>query len=147
MPLAAGDDVRSSWAPGWIGETLRGSGAGVGPFTTTETVVTSFTFTAVAAARYKVTAHQHVRSSVAGDTVQLRLRREAGGTLTAAGTQFDTTNQGCLTTNLITVLLGTFTNVAGQITVGVTAVRLSGTGNITMDAFSTASSKLIVERC
>ncbi|MCG5460856.1 hypothetical protein MED01_004282 [Micromonospora sp. MED01] len=137
----------SSIAPGWVGETLRGSGASVGPFTTTETVVTSFTFTAVGVARYRVIAHQHVRSSVAGDTVQLRLRREAGGTLTTAGTQFDTINQGCLTTNLVAVLLGTFTNVSGQVTVGVTAARLSGTGNITMDGFSTAASKLLVERC
>lgn len=147
MPLAAGDWVLSSTAPGWVGEVLRGPGATVGPFTTTEQVVQSFTFTAAAGARYKVTAHQHVRSSVAGDTVQLRLRRESGPSLTTSGTQFDTTNQGCLTTNLISVLMGTFTGMTGQVTVGVTAVRLSGTGNITMDGFSTASSKLLVERC
>lgn len=114
---------------GYVIEDVRTSSSS--NFTTTELVIQSVTFTAVSTVRYKVTALQGFQSSVANDIIEVRLRYQAGGTLTSGGTQIravlfncDVANRG----NPVT-LVGTFTGVSGQVTVGVTGVRDTGTGN------------------
>lgn len=120
-------------APGsLVAESYRTST--VGTFTTNETVVQYVTFTAVAGYRYEVTAVQSFQSSTANDLIRLRLRWIAAGALTTAGTQFHLVEVNCDNAgrgNLVT-LNATFAPGAGTVSVGVTAVRATGTGSVTM---------------
>lgn len=117
---------------GWVGESTRTSA--VGSITTSETVIQYVTFTAHANTRYEVIAYQNFQSSTANDLVQMRLRWIAGAALTTAGTQITSVNPNCDIANrgAPSTLFGTFVPGAGQTSVGVTAVRQSGSGTITM---------------
>lgn len=136
----------AAWTPvvtsGYIGETVRTSI--VGTFTTTETVVDTFTFTALSTLRYDVFSVLNLQSTVANDIVQVRFRWEAGGTLTTAGTEFHSIIFNCDIVNRgnPAVLRRTITSLSGQVTVGTTAVRNSGTGNIS--SFGAASQNNIL---
>ncbi|HEY9417971.1 MAG TPA: hypothetical protein VIQ30_24695 [Pseudonocardia sp.] len=146
MPLVSGQRLTPATAPGWVAESARSTL--VGPFTTTETVLQSVTFTAVSTARYKITAVQSIQSSVVGDLIQMRIRWSAGAILSTSGTELFTTlptadvsNKGQAQT-----LIATVTNLSGQITVGVTAVRNSGTGSVNSNGDSRQTNTILVER-
>lgn len=99
-------------------------------FTSTEVVIQSVTFNAVTGFTYEVTALQSFQSTVQGESAVVRLRWATGASVTSAGTQIDTKIVPAFVASLgyITPLNDTFTpNVTGQITVGVTAIRNTGT--------------------
>lgn len=120
----------------------------VGTFTTTETVIQFVTFTAIFGMTYEVTAVQSYQSSVKDDLVQIRLRWITGDTLTVAGSteilsttpNVDTAGRGNPA-----VLNATFAPGAGQVSVGVTAVRAGGTGNVQMFGSAGQQNSLIVK--
>ncbi|WP_431881581.1 hypothetical protein [Micromonospora chalcea] len=147
MPLAAGDPVYSALLPGWVGESLRNSS--VGPFSTTETLLQSITFNAHPSARYKITALQSIQSSVAGDLIRVRVRYVTGtGPVSNTNTEImsqmpnaDIAGKGQVLPTIVTI-----TGLSGDITVGVFAVRESGTGNITAYGDARQTNVLMVER-
>lgn len=129
---APGEDLTDAYLDnlGFLGESIRTSASGT--FTTTETVVQSLTFNAVAGQRYKVTVDQLYQSTVAGDVVQIQIKWAAGASVTSSGTRVrailptaDTASKSAVAS-----FCGTFTPGAGQMTVGVTMVRNAGTGNV-----------------
>ncbi|MFD6771064.1 hypothetical protein ACFWC6_33140 [Micromonospora chalcea] len=131
---------------GWIAESTRTSASGT--ITTTETIVQSVSFTAVAGVKYKVTAEQSVQSSANGESAVVRLRWASGGTVTNSGTQIDSKIAPCNTATLgfLATLRGTFTpNVNGTVTVGVGIVRNTGTGNITSFGSSNQINTITIE--
>lgn len=138
----------STWLalrPGYVAETVRSSN--VSAITTTETVLDSATFTAVSGQRYKVSAVFFYQSSVAADLALCRLRWQAGGTLTSAGTEFHSSLMNCAVANRgdICVMIRTLTGVSGQITVGSTMVRSSGSGTLISAGGASQQSTLLVE--
>lgn len=131
----------------FIAEHVRESS--VGTFTTTETVIQAVSFTAVAAVRYRVTAFQAVQSSVANDLVRMMLKWEPDGSFGTGGTEVDHKWPNCDVANRgqQIILCATLVPGAGTTSVGVTAVRTSGTGNITCYADATnARATILVER-
>lgn len=137
----------STWArivpAGYVGTTVRTSAPGS---FTAETVIDTLTLTAEPTQRYMVTALPNYQSSVANDLVQLRLRWQAGGTLTTAGTEFHSLLLNCAVASRgeQAILQRDITGLSGQVTVGVTAARSSGTGNITMFGSSSQNNVLFV---
>lgn len=127
---------------GYVGESTRSTASS--SFTTTETVIQSVTFTAVAGVRYKIMAVQSVQSTVAADLIQARLRWSAGSSLSTAGTEITTLliNQDVAGKGIIVTLLATVTGLSGEVTVGVTAVRAAGTG--TCSSFGNSQQENIV---
>ncbi len=102
-------------------------------FTTTETVVQSVSFDAVAGVQYEVSAVQAISSTTAGGTTIMRLRWQSGGTLTTSGTQFGSIGPPIPSANLSFTQPLNFlftSSFTGQISVGVTAVRDTNTGTI-----------------
>lgn len=99
-------------------------------FTTTEIVIQSLTFTAVSGFTYEVTALQSFQSTTQGESAVVRLRWAAGASVTIAGAQIDAKIAPAFVAGLgyITPLNNTFApNVSGQVTVGITAIRNTGT--------------------
>jgi hypothetical protein len=132
-------------ASGFVSESYRNTA--VGPFTA-ETVIQFVTFNALANVRYEALAVQHYQSDVANDLVQIRLRWIAGATLTTGGTQFQSVDPNCDVAGRgsLATINGTFlSSVTGQMSVGVTAVRQSGSGNVTMSGGSQQINSLIVK--
>lgn len=150
MTLSAGQPVGSSTAPGWVAESTRTSQVpSSGSITTTETVIQSLTFTAVAAARYKIVAVQSFQSTVTGDVMRARIRYQSGSSLTTAGTELisvlpvaHTASKGIINT----IVAPTLTGISGTYTVGVTLVRDSGTGNLVSYGDVKQTDLIMVER-
>lgn len=118
-------------AKGFVGTTSRIVNSA--SFTTVEIVLDQITFTAVAGLRYKLTAQTSMESSVANDTALMRFRWTTGATLTTAGTQFNIAQVGIPTANraVIPALHETVTGItAGTISIGITAVRGTGSGTL-----------------
>jgi len=138
----------AAWTPlvtaGYVGTTLRVVSAAT--FTTTETVIDTLTFTADSTFRYLVTSVPSYQSSVANDLVQLRLRWQAGGTLTTGGTEFHSVLLNCAVAGRgeQAFLTRDITGLSGQVTVGLTGVRNAGTGTITMFGAASQNNVLIV---
>ena len=130
MPLLSGQKIRPAQTPGWVAEDIRTTSSGT--FTTTETVLQWATFTAVNVARHKITALQGVQSTAAGDLIRVRLRWEGGGTLTTGGTQLLALlpNADIATKGTLLTMVATVTGLTGSVSMGVTAVRDTGTGTI-----------------
>lgn len=129
-----------------VSESQRSTASGT---FTAETVIQFNTFTALAGVRYEVMATQAYQSSVKDDIVRCRLRWQAGASLTTAGTQFmsaaptvDTMGRG----NQV-ILNATFVPGPGQVSVGVTAERIVGTGNISMFGSANQVNTIIVKTC
>lgn len=101
--------------------------------TTTETVIQSLTFNAVAGQKYMVQVVQNVQSTVAGDLVYVRVRWAAGASVSASSQRAVTNLMNCAVASrgvpcpLNTLIVP---GVTGQVTVGVTLQRYSGTGTI-----------------
>lgn len=149
MPLAAGDTVRSSVAPGWVAETARNAAVPSSGGVTAETVLQSVTFTAVAAARYKITALQSIQSSVAGDLIRVRIRWTTGASPSTGGTEIlsqmpnaDIASKGQVLPSTVTVQ----GLPAGQVTVAVTIARESGTGVVSSFGDARQTNTMLVER-
>lgn len=132
----------------WVAEDERTTSSST--ITTTETVVQFVSFTSASTtARYKITALQSTQSSVADDTIQVRLRWASGGTVTTAGTQIasvlpnaDKAGRG----NSVTITKTFVPGVAGTVTVGVTVVRSGGTGNIISFGSAQMVNTILVEK-
>jgi hypothetical protein len=146
MPLVSGQKLTPATAPGWVTEGSRQTA--VGSITTTETVLQSVTFTAVSTARYKISAVQSIQSTVAGDLIQMRIRWSAGAILSTSGTELVTIlpNADIAGKGQIWQLVATVTNLSGQVTVGVTAVRNSGSGTVSSFGDSRMTNTILVER-
>lgn len=132
-------------AKGFVAEDIRTSSSGT--FTTSETVVQSLTWTAVSTVRYKITAVQSLQSSVANDNASIRLRYASGASVTSGGAQLrvifpnlDVANKGQYET-----LVATVTGLSGQHTVGVTAVRSTGTGTLQSFGSAGAENYILIE--
>lgn len=125
--------LNEATARGLIDEVIRSSSSGT---FTAETVLDYITFTAISGATYELRCATVLQSSVANDIVDFRFRWLAAAALTTAGTEFhhvapncDVGNRGqAISTQRIVTGL-----TAGQISIGVTAARRSGTGNIISD--------------
>lgn len=104
-------------------------------FTTTETVLDFVTFTAQTGAFYKLTWNGNLRSSIAADVALVRFRWQAGPTLTTAGTQWyivqlnfpNAVANQAPAFNFCKVISGI---PAGQTSIGVTAIRATGSGTL-----------------
>ncbi|MBQ1042360.1 hypothetical protein KBX03_07560 [Micromonospora sp. C72] len=123
---------------GYIADSARTSSSA--NVTTTETVIQSLTFNAVAGTRYKVTALQSVQSTAAGDSCIVRTRWATGATVTTGGTQIDSKIIPSYTAALgfLATSVGTFVaSSTGQVTVGVTLAR--NTGLNTWSSFGNSS--------
>lgn len=127
----------ASWAPlskGFINALTRSvNSAGV---TTTETVIDFVTFTAVAGARYKLSWSGNVRGTTTGDIARMLFRFQAGGTLTTAGSLFNSILFPIVTniagTGISLSPFATITGIApGTTSIGVTLIRNSGAGTLT----------------
>lgn len=104
-----------------------------GSITTTETVVDSFTFTAVAGCNYRVSYESSGQSSVVNDLIKVQMRYKAGSTPDITGTIFtskilnaDIAGKGALFS--ITKALPVLT--PGPYVVVATMLRNSGSGNV-----------------
>lgn len=146
MPLVSGQRLTAATAPGWVAEDKRNTN--VGSITTTETLLQSVTFTAVSSARYKITAVQSIQSTVAGDLIQMRIRWSAGTILSTSGTELLTAlpNADVVSKGQTQTLVATVTNLSGQVTVGVTAVRNAGSGTVSSFGDSRMTNTILVER-
>ena len=146
MPLVSGQKLTPSTAPGWVAEGSRI--ATVGSITTTETVLQGVVFTAVSTARYKITALQSIQSGVAGDLIQMRIRWNPGAALTTSGTELVSIlpNADIAGKGQAQALVTTVTGLSGQVSVGVTAVRNSGTGTVSSFGSTTQNNTILVER-
>lgn len=122
--------LNEATARGLIDEVIRTSTSGT---FTAETVLDYIVFTAISGATYELRCTTPLQSSVASDIIDLRFRWLAAAALTTSGTEFhhvspnaDVASRGqpFATQRTISGL------PAGQISIGVTAARNSGTGNI-----------------
>jgi hypothetical protein len=133
--------LNEATARGLIDEVIRTSSSGT--FTTTETVLDYITFTAISGATYELRMATVLQSSVANDLIGVRFRWLAAAALTTSGTEFHrvTFNADIVNRGQIMVTQRTITGLtAGQVSIGVTAVRHSGTGNIISDSSSIQTS-------
>lgn len=138
----AGEKLRASRLnQGLLSELIRTSASAS---FTAETVLDYITFTADSAARYNLMCSTLLQSSVANDLVDFRFRWLAGSTLTTAGTEFhhllinmDVAGKGSPVPTMRSI-----TGLSGQVSIGVTAARNSGTGNITSFGSSAATNVL-----
>lgn len=104
--------------------------------TTTETVIDSVTFTAVAGQRYKLTWNSNIRSSVVNDTGRCIFRWTPGASPSIAGTLFYSTQfqvSAVISGNAHSFcFIDTVTGItAGQTTIGVSIIRDTGSGTLT----------------
>lgn len=136
----------SAWTDlqkGYVSESVRQVGSGT--FTTTETILDTITFTAIAGLRYKLTWIGNGQDTVV-ENVEFRMRYLAGPTLTTAGTLF---YNGTFAVQIAgkSVSLAYVKTVngiaAGQTTIGVSMVRASG-GSGTVQSFASASSQAVL---
>lgn len=126
----------TAWVPlskGWVTDGTRVvSSAG---FTTTELITDSVTFTSLGTSiKYKLNYFGNCQSSVGNDAVSIRLRYQAGPTLTNVGTQFDISEftMPTIVRSFPVVRSKVVTGIAaGQTTIGVGMVRVTGTGTLT----------------
>lgn len=133
--------------PGYMTQAVRSASSPT--MTTTETVIDSVSFTAVAAHRYLMLWTGHFQSSIAGDLCQIRFRWEAGGSLTTGGTQFLSVTPNCDIAGkaaVTSLMCSVVPAVTGTLSMGVTAVRNTGTGTISMNGSSTQNAVLTVVR-
>jgi hypothetical protein len=139
----------TSYAPlqqEFIGNVTRTANSSA--ITTTETVVDSVTFTAVAGRRYRVTWMTSVQGSAASNNIELRLRYAAGASVTSSGTliggAFHTTSASGL--NIPVCLSRTVTGIAaGQTTIGALMIVTLGAGSATSVAGANYATELCVE--
>lgn len=130
----------------YIGNTTRTANSSA--ITSTETVVDSVTFTAVAGRRYRVTWMTSVQGSASANNIELRLRYAAGASVSSAGTiiggAFHTTNGSGL--NVPVCLSRTISGIAaGQTTVGALMIVTLGAGSATSVAAANYPTELCVE--
>lgn len=152
MTFNAGDTLTAAGlneatARGLIDEVVRTST--VGTFTTTETVLDYITFTAIAGATYELRCSTPIQSSVVNDIIDVRFRWLAAAALTIAGTEFHHIAPTAVISNrsLVVTTQRTITGLTpGQISIGITAVRNSGTGNISSVGSSSQNSAIWLYR-
>lgn len=107
---------------------------------TTEVVVDSITWTAVTGESLMLQVDGTFQGTIVGDIVELRMRYQAGASVTAAGTQFGIKRVRVEVANSPTpfsmhrVVSGI---AAGQTTIGVTVNRQSGTGTVQVNGAAT----------
>lgn len=116
--------------------------------TSTETVIQSLTFTAVAGVRYKIIAVQGAQADAAPGSVIMRTRWAAGASVTSAGTLITSVIPPANSANVgtITTSVGTFVpGINGSVTVGVTLQRNTGTGNWVSFGSATMINTILIE--
>lgn len=107
--------------------------------TTTETIQSQTTFTALAGVDYEVTVEGPAESSVAGDIINVTIRWAAGASVTAAGTLLRTIvkTPGSASKGDAFSISGVISGApAGTIAVGTGIKRNAGTGTVKMNAAS-----------
>lgn len=100
----------------------------------------SITFTAVANRMYKIEVFANVSSSVAGDWAALRLRTSGGSQIQSCQCELPVINEE-QTLNMVAFV----TPGAGSVTYKVSGERLSGTGNIMVEASATMPAIISVQ--
>lgn len=112
--------------------------------TTTETLLDQITFTSLGPdVRYKLTWVGTIQSSVAGDGMRIRARWNAGVNVDSSGTLFTQreVNADVINKGMVFTLVKTVTGIpAGTASIGVLAVRGSGTG--TLQSFADANREI-----
>lgn len=115
--------------------------------TTTETVTDQGSFTAAAGRRYLMIARFGAFSTVAADQIEAKIRWQAGATVTVAGTIVDSILEGFKGNGIreCFFLYGTTNSLpSGQVSVGITVVRGTGSGTLTRDGLGSMPSRLTV---
>lgn len=108
----------------------------------TEQLLQSSTFTALAAVEYSVFAKQSVQSAAASaDLVQVHLRWAAGASVTSAGALIDSVIVPCPSAGIGNwgILLSSFVPGAGQVTVGAFAVANAAAPTGVISSFGAAT--------
>lgn len=146
MTLAAGSKLRASELiaaiPQRVGTTTRTSNTST--YTTTEVVTDTVTASLVSGRTYKVTSFQALASSVAADTITMRIREDSLTGTQLQAMRFTITATG---TTWLAVLVADYVAVAtGSKSFVNTSVRATGTGNCSNNASATAPNFLIVEQ-
>lgn len=124
-----------AWIPvtkGYVTDLTRTANSAA--FTTTEIVLDFVTFTAVAGLRYKLSWNGNLRTGVANDTGRYMFRWQVGGTLTTGGTLFysnviNFAVAGAVGQQILTPFKTVTGIPAGTASIGVTAVRDTGSGS------------------
>lgn len=134
----------TAWVPAAGGgyvtheEVTTGS---VGSASTTEVLVKSLTWTAVAGLRYRYEVSGVWFGNNVGDQLGLRVRYAAGASVTSAGTQAGGDTAYDITSALKYVPLPlnrwTPSNLSGQYTIGLFLRRTSGAGTVSIEAAAT----------
>lgn len=100
----------------------------------------SVTFTGEASRRYKLTLHAHIETSVAGDYARLIIATNAGTVIGDCKRELPVINESQGVSVVVIVQPG-----AGSVTYKVQGERITGTGNIKIDASATSLATLLVE--
>lgn len=115
---------------------------------TTEVVVASITFTAIANRRYKLTWNGGVKGTTAGDYAWFQMKYSPGVTLIpATGTSIRALGASISVANMaipFTMIAENKDIPAGQRTIGITMKRYIGTGTVSADAFAGLSEGLLL---
>lgn len=140
----------SAWVPiikGFVNDATRSSNSAA--FTTSEIITDSLTFVSAGpTTRYKLSYTGNCLSTISNDIVAVRLRYQAGGSLTTAGTLFDASEQTMtLTVRAFPVnRFKTITGIAaGTTSIGVGMVRALGTGSLTSTGAAQQQNYLLLE--
>jgi hypothetical protein len=106
------------------------------------------TWLAVSSRRYRIMAVGTHASSVLGDVSRLRIRTEAGASVTSSGTQrrIITVRAEVAGSGAAFVVVATVTGLSGQVTAGVSIQRVAGTGSCTINSNATDETYIGVER-
>lgn len=147
--VAAGDIVYASDHPAvYVGENTRNTSSGT-TSGSTELLVQSVTFAAVANVRYRVTCTQHVESTVANDVIAVKVRWVAGNTITIAGTFLNAVSLPSALANrgIPGTVTTTFVAAAtGNVTVGACIRRTTGTGVAQSVGSAEQVNSILIER-
>lgn len=123
---------------GYIAQTSLTADSAV--FTTIADITSySVTFTGEASRRYLIMLKAHIESSVAGDYARLTISTNAGTVLNDCKRELPVINESQSVETWTVVTPG-----AGSVTYKVQGERLSGTGNVKVDASATSPALLLV---
>jgi hypothetical protein len=139
----------SNWTPtqaNYVARTTRTSNSSA--ITTTETVVDSVTFTAVAGRRCRVHWMSSIQGNTSANNIEIRLRYAAGASVSSSGTLIGGTIHTTVATNASHPihLCRTISGIAaGQTTIGALLIVTFGAGNTTSVASANYATELWIE--
>ena|SRR5688500_18955752 len=145
--LASAIDGDVAGITAWIDDNVKV--ANTTSASTTEVVVDSMTWTAVANEKVLLHFDATFQGTIVGDIVEIKMRYKAGASVDATGTLFGIKRVRVEVANSATsvTMARVATGIAaGQTTIGVTINRASGTGTVQMNGAATSETAMNVLR-